>query len=201
MSGSSLAKRKSGGTAPAKMPRPDPRDEFFIVEYMIDFNAERAAVAAKFAPTTARTIAFMWVKPDGPKPHVYAEIQRRRALIVEKAETKAGITAEQIVDEWKKICSVNFFDLLSYDKAGAIKVDNKGLPVLDFTKLTRDHMAAVAEIGDGKIKFYGKDGVLRDLARHLGMFAKDAPKIDIHMTLEQLIQQSYADNSAEKEKA
>lgn len=150
---------------------------------------QRAALEAGYSASTASTKAYSWLMDDNrnPKPHVWAEIKRRRNLIADRVNKKVDNLAEKVIEEWTKLAFLDIGDILVRDENGAPIVNGKFLKI-DWSKITKDQTAAIAEIApDGKVKFIAKDGVLRDIARHLGLFQKDAPQVNLTLTLEQLI--------------
>ncbi len=161
------------------------KQDRFVQEYLVDLNATQAAVRSGYAPKNANVYGSDLLA----NPSVAAEIERRRTKIIAKVEARSVMNAADVLAEWSKIGSLNLFDLAQFDADGKLILDAKGLPKLDYSKMTRDQFAAVSEIdaSSGKLKFMVKDSVLRDMARHFGMFAKDAPLIELNVTLEDLI--------------
>lgn len=108
------------------------------------------------------------------KEHVAARI----AEIIGRAAERAEVTIASVMTELAKIGFANMGDYM--------KVGPDGDPVLDFGSLTRDQMAALAEVtvedfkdGRGKeardvrkvkFKLADKRAALVDLGRHLGAF-------------------------------
>jgi hypothetical protein len=102
---------------------------------------------------------------------VAAEIERRRAAVDKKVMKKFEVTREWIVEELAKLARSNMADFTAFD--------DEGNPVLDFTDVDRDKMAAVREITsetyvegrDGprvrktKFSLYDKRAALMDLAK------------------------------------
>lgn len=161
------------------------KQDRFVQEILVDGNATQAAIRAGYSEDTAGAIGA----ENLTKPAIVQEIERRRVKVIAKVEQRTVMNASDVLAEWSKIGSLNLFDLAQFDADGKLIVDAKGLPKLDYSKMTRDQFAAVSEIdaSSGKLKFMVKDSVLRDMARHFGMFAKDAPLIELNVTLEDLI--------------
>jgi phage terminase small subunit len=110
------------------------RQERFIVEYVASGNATRSAIAAGYAEGSAKQQgSYLLSNPD-----VAAEIERRRGAIEKKVLKKFEVTREWIVEELAKLARSNMADFTSFDEDGN--------PVLDFTDVDRDKMAAVKEI-------------------------------------------------------
>jgi phage terminase small subunit len=151
-----------------------PKEERFVSEYLIDLDAKRAATVAGFAPSVAASKAYQWVSNSKVKPHVYAALRAAQTKLAEKT----GITVERVLTEYAKL---GFSNMADYMRVGA-----DGDPVLDFSALSRDQAAALAEVtvedfrdGRGeeardvrrvKFKLSDKKAALDSIAKHLGMF-------------------------------
>ena len=106
------------------------------------------------------------------------EVKARVAELVAKAAGKAELTAERVLRE---LALIGFANMQDYMRAGP-----DGDPYLDFSGLTRDQAAALAEVtvedftdGRGeaardvrrvKFKLADKRAALVDLGRHLKLF-------------------------------
>ncbi|WP_407528427.1 terminase small subunit [Methylobacterium oryzisoli] len=107
---------------------------------------------------------------------------RVQELLSEGAE-RAGVTVQRIVEELAKVGFANMQDYM--------RVGPDGDPVLDFSNLTRDQAAALAEVtvedfkdsrGEDarevrrvKFKLNDKLSALEKLGKHLGMFNDKGP--------------------------
>ncbi len=106
------------------------------------------------------------------------KVKARVAELLERGAAKAEVTVKKIVAELAKIGFANMADYMRPNAAGD--------PYLDFSRLTREHAAALQEVtvedfADGrgedkrdvrrvKFKLYDKRAALVDMGRHLGMF-------------------------------
>lgn len=145
------------------------RQQAFIEHYVVSKNATDAARKAGYAPNSANV--------DGPRllsnAGIRAEIDLRLAQQAEKLE----ITAERVQAEIAKIAFLDMGNYLGPD----------GLPLSDFSKLPRDHTAAirsitVEEFKDGRsdkrevrrLKFTlgDKEKALEMLAKRFGMLVE-----------------------------
>jgi phage terminase small subunit len=161
------------------------REDIFAREYVIDFNATRAALAAGYSPTSASESGCELLR----KSKVTLKIND----LLSKRASKLGIKAERVVEEIARLANSNIEDFLSRDEKGGIIH-----PVtLDFSRVSRDQLAAVQEIkvdeygggsGDGErrqvlrttFKLAPKDKALDMLMRHLGAYNdKLAVRIDM----------------------
>jgi phage terminase small subunit len=87
-----------------------PRDEIFVREYLVDLDAQRAALAAGYSATVARTKAYLWVSNSKLKPLVYAAVQAAYQKRAEKLE----VSAEWVLQRWIEIASADPNELIQY---------------------------------------------------------------------------------------
>lgn len=139
-----------------------------------------AQEVAKGASASAAFVTAGYAKNDSNAARLNGN-ERVRARIVELMEegaAKAGVTVQRVIEELAKI---GFANMADYMRAGA-----DGDPYLDFSQLSRDQAAALAEVtvedfkdGRGedardvrrvKFKLVDKLGALEKLGKHLGMF-------------------------------
>ena len=163
-----------------------PKQERFVAEYLIDLNATQAAIRAGYSEKTAQQ--------QGSRLLLNVKVQEAIAKGQNKTAAKLEITKERIVEELAKI---GFSNMLDYMRAGT-----DGDPYLDFSSLTREQAAALAEVtvedfkdGRGedardvrriKFKLHDKKGALVDLAKMLGfMVEKHEHTGEISLTVSQ----------------
>jgi phage terminase small subunit len=162
----------------------DARESRFVDEYLIDLDTERAALAAGYSPSMAKSKAYQWVSNGKVKNHVFMEVQRRKT----KLTTALGITSQLVV---KEIAKVGFASMRQF-----LRVDAKGQPQINLTDIPDDDLDALSETStetilektgmdaDGKpvfsqvrktkIKLHDKLNALEKLARYTGVFEKEA---------------------------
>jgi phage terminase small subunit len=144
------------------------KQQAFVAEYLIDFNATQAAIRAGYSKKTAEVQGYENLR----KPNIAEAIAAAQAARAERTQ----ITADMVVQELAKIGFANMADYLS---TGAD-------PHIDLSTLTPDQAAAISEVwteevggGDApmilkrKIKLHSKLDALDKLARHLGIYEKD----------------------------
>ncbi|WLF95681.1 terminase small subunit [Brucella intermedia] len=163
-----------------------PKQERFVAEYLIDLNATQAAIRAGYSEKTATE--------QGSRLLTNVKVQQAIAKGQNKTAAKLEITKERIVEELAKI---GFSNMLDYMRAGT-----DGDPYLDFSNLTREQAAALAEVtvedfkdGRGedardvrriKFKLHDKKGALVDMAKMLGfMIEKHEHSGEISLTVSQ----------------
>jgi len=128
----------------------------FVEEYLVDLNATQAAIRAGYKAKNADVVGPELVG----KTWVAAAIKARQ----EKLQKKLDITQERVLLEMARLA---FFDVRKlFNPDGSMKKPHE---------LDSDTAAAVAslDLDEEKIKVFGKPEVLRDLAKHLGLFEKD----------------------------
>src|SRR5580704_2597178 len=81
----------------------DAREARFVDEYLIDLDVERAAMAAGYSETVAKTKAYQWVsncqEGRNRKPHLIATIRARQLKLSNRLE----ITQERVLLELARI--------------------------------------------------------------------------------------------------
>jgi phage terminase small subunit len=153
----------------------------FVEEYLIDLNLTQAAIRAGYSPKTANQIGEETIK----KPHVAAAIAERMKARQERLE----ITQDMVLRELAKL---GFANMLDYMRPSLVD----GSPTLDFSNITRDQAAALAEVtveefmdgkGDSarpvrrtKFKLADKRGALVDIGKHIGMFVDRSIVTHVH---------------------
>lgn len=142
------------------------RDQQFVNEYLVDFNAAKAAKRA--GHTTQKSKGW--------------QIKRRKAITaaIEKAiaerSKRTQITADRVLREYARIA---FADIRSFAKGRQGASDLEAVAAL-----SDDDAAAVSEFSgapDGKglkVKLHDKKRALDALARHLGLFIKKQEPVE-----------------------
>lgn len=155
----------------------------FVEEYLIDLDTERAAIAAGYSASLAKSKVYQWVSDHNeknPKPHVLAAIR----AAMHRRSVRTEITADNVLRELGRI---GFSDMRRFTAWGP-----NGIRLKDYSELTDDEAAAVAEVsqtvteagGSLKFKLHDKRAALVDLGKHLGMFTE---KLDINTNVRFII--------------
>ncbi|BEU88683.1 terminase small subunit [Selenomonas sp. TAMA-11512] len=147
------------------------KQQRFIDEYLIDFNATQAALRAGYSKKTAAFIGAQNLK----KIQIQDEIARRQRVL----QVRTEISQDRVV---KELARIAFADASDYVKVRTeIVHPKKGKPyavqtvkVKDTSELTKDQRAAIASIKQGtngiELKLYDKTRAIEILGRHIGMF-------------------------------
>lgn len=133
------------------------KQRFFVKEYLIDFNATRAAIAAGYSEDTAYSIASENLK----KP----EIQEALKEEIDERAKRVGITQDIIIRELAKIAFADINDFVEYTPDGHIVL--KPSEKIDGTVLQE---VSETRFGNKKIKLHDKMKALELLGKHLGMY-------------------------------
>lgn len=160
------------------------QDQRFVDEYLVDSKTERAALAAGFAPSTAKTKAYLWVSNRKYKPQVFDRIKEGQ----EKLSAATMTEAERVRLELARVA----FHRMSQ----VLRVDDYGHPVLDYSACTPEDLDNLSEVSNEtvrqrsgevdengkpiyhtvkkvKVKNQDKLSALKELARINGMYEKD----------------------------
>jgi phage terminase small subunit len=131
----------------------DPRERRFIERYVETNHGTQSAIVAGYSVKSARTIASQLLK----RRNIKEAIERRNAELMDEL----NFTPDRIIRELAKIAGVNSADF--------IRIDQDGQPRVDFSGVTRRHLAAVASVENTekgvKYKTHDKLRALDMLAR------------------------------------
>ena len=173
-----------------------PKQERFIEELTKDWNATQAAIRSGYSPASASIAGTKLLK----KPHIKAEVAKRRAVLTQKAEEFALETimdANRVLRENTRIGT--------FDPRKMFHADGrpKGIHELD------DETAAaigsfetgVMEDEDGTPRYYVKKMKATDKGaaldrhfKHLGLYAKDNEQTASQVTAQYLEMQVLIQN-------
>ncbi len=148
------------------------KQNFFIKEYLIDFNATQAAIRAGYSKKRADQIGYENLR----KPEIQRSIQKQ----IKKRCDRLEISADRVLKERARIA---FFDIRKlFNKNGTLKQVHE---LDDDTAAAVNSIILDAKIGkntDGEfvsssfikiVKTLNKDKSLEALEKHLGLYEKD----------------------------
>lgn len=148
-----------------------PKQVLFCKEYIKDFNASRAALAAGYSKQTAYAMGAENLK----KPQIQGYINQ----ITKKKVEKLDISAEKVIEEIAKIAFSNIDDLGQWDEDGVFKLKSSD-------EMSESAKAAINSINysatkmgeslvktDLKITKESKLKALELLGKYTGAFNKD----------------------------
>jgi phage terminase small subunit len=140
----------------------------FVDEYLVDFNAFQAAQRAGY---TRRSAMRAW------KIMRRTRVADALAKAIAARSKRTNITADRVLREYARIA---FADIRNYTTSG-----KKGATDLKtVAQLSDDEAAAVVEVTNAsggeisKVKLHDKKKALDAIARHLGLFGKQAHRAE-----------------------
>ncbi len=157
-----------GKSAEGKVFQPNPQQERFIQEYLIDLNATQAALRAGYSPKTAYS--------QGDRLLKHVEISKLIAAAQAKRAKNAEVDADYVLRRMVEIDQMDVLDIMTDDMV--LK------PVSQWPRVWRQYLSGfdVSELFEGagddremvgllkKIKWPDKVRNLELLGKHLGMF-------------------------------
>lgn len=159
----------------------DAREKRFVDEYLIDLDPQRAALAAGYSPSMARTKAYQWVSEGKRKPHVFAAVQQAMEARAKRTE----LTQDMVLTELRKLGFSDIRKAINWQANVTSMVEDEDgnerlavtneVQLIDSDKIDDATAAAISGIsqmkgGGLRITFHDKRAALVDLGRHLGMF-------------------------------
>jgi phage terminase small subunit len=181
-----LSKSASNLSKPVSNPTLSAKQQLFILEFLVDKNATRAAIRAGYSVRTARKIATENLSKPVIKAAIDTEIEKQKARIT--------FTADQVLEELARVGFADMKDFVEIDESGLVqaipletlaegksriikKVKEKR--VIRSTKGTESNPDG-DQILDATFEFELCDKVksLELLARHLGLL-HDKTEVDL----------------------
>jgi phage terminase small subunit len=164
------------------------RDRLFVAEYCVDLDPQRAAKAAGYRATVAKTKAYQWVSNSekNEKPEVYEAIQKRLKAKTDKLEIKGEKTMRLIHvlghhDPRKLFEKSDLKDISDLDLETAQTIAG-----FDFVNLYEGDGEQKHNFGQlRKIKLVDRLRALEMEARHFGLLANEQPgpvKVQVDVT-------------------
>jgi phage terminase small subunit len=134
------------------------KEQIFVIEYMRDFNATRAAIVAGYSKRSAYTEGWRMLK----KADIKAELKRMQAEMA----GAVWLDVKRVIEEYMKIAFADITDIAKFDA---------------FTVQLRDHKtvdgAVISEVKQGKegvsIKLHDKIRALKELEKYLGYLTEE----------------------------
>lgn len=175
-------------TTTEEISRPQPSGELtdkmrlFVMEYLRDFNATRAAIAVGYSKKTAYSIGWELLR----KPEVQAELSRLKKLMADEL----GLDIKRVIAEYMKIAFADITDYIEFktDKVmvGIDEEDDEGRPIYERRQViemrpssevdgTVINEVSLSAKGTFSIKLHNKMAALEKLDRYLD-YMTDAEK-------------------------
>ncbi|WP_339316889.1 terminase small subunit [Paenibacillus sp. FSL R10-2734] len=153
------------------------KQRMFVLEYMRDFNATRAAMAAGYSKRAAYAIGWENLR----KPEIQAEITRLKKQMT----AELGLSVHRVIAEYLKIAFADTTDYVDFGTTEEPVIgidgptyDEEGDPVTKTVSFVHFKSAyevdgtLISEVKQGRdgvsIKFYDKMRALKELEKYLG---------------------------------
>ena len=143
----------------AKGDKLTPKQQRFVDEYLIDLNANQAAIRAGYSPKTA--------VPTASRLLTYVNIAQAIKEASKKQQARTGITADWVLKETHRLASFDPRKL--FDENGALRP----IHTLDDETAACIGGVEIDRFGSVKVKVWDKNSALEKLYKHLGLFEKD----------------------------
>lgn len=144
------------------------KERLFVFEYIADekMNAEKAAIRAGYAPSVARTKAYVWVSKSKQNEKIY--IAEAIEEMLQKKLDSLDVESTMVLKEINKIAFFNPIKIIQQLN------DKSDLTIADLKNIDPDLFAGVSEIviedGMVKIKVSGKLKALELLGKRLKLW-------------------------------
>lgn len=153
-----------------KSPRLTKKQEVFCNEYIIDFNATRAAIAAGYSQKSATVLGHETLR----KPYVQERLQK----LIEKRAARVEITQDRVLLEISRIAFFDIRELYDPQTGHLLPIDELGedtaraLSSIDVSNTRRGANSNLELETIKRIRALDKKGALELLGKHLGMFTE-----------------------------
>lgn len=135
------------------------KQQRFAEIYLSELNATKAAIGAGYATSSAHVEGARLLKNAKVRAFIDAAMEKRAA--------KAGVTADQVVEELRRIAFADVRKVVSWKNGVVGLVDSDAVDAA-----TASAISSVSQGKDGeiRIKFHSKESSLVNLGKHLGLF-------------------------------
>lgn len=160
------------------------KQRLFVIEYLRDFNATRAAMAIGYSKKTAYAIGWKLLR----KAEIQAEVKRQKETRV----TELGLDVQRVIAEYMKIAFADISDVVEFGKKKVPLTDKKGNIVedphsgeplttsvnyIDLKNSEQIDTSVISEIKEGKdgvsIKLHDKMKALERLEKYVDFMSEE----------------------------
>lgn len=136
------------------------KQKLFVKEYIVDFNATRAAIAAGYSEDSAYTIGWENLRKHDVQQAIQKELQKR--------EKRVEVSQDFVLEQLAKIAGADIKAFIEYDKNGNVSL--KPYEDIDGQVVSEISDTSTAHGRNKKVKLHDKMKALELLGRHLGMY-------------------------------
>lgn len=184
-----------------------PKQRIFVMEYLRDFNATRAAMSVGYSKKTAYSIGWELLR----KPEIKAAIQRHK----DELTSSLGLDIQRIVAEYMKIAFADITDIISFGKEDMPVFTKKGDLVLkeDGSQMTQSYNyvdfkndceidgTIISEVKQGKdgvgVKLHDKMKALKELEKYTG-YLSEADKLKLEKAKLEVDKLKHGDDGSDE---
>ncbi|WP_103110803.1 terminase small subunit [Brevibacillus reuszeri] len=160
------------------------KQRLFVLEYLHDFNATRAAMAVGYSKKTAHVIGWENIR----KPNIQAEIKRQKEAMADEL----GVSVQRIIAEYMKIAFADISEYVEFGQQDVPMFTEEGDPILDpktgeqmtykrnfvaFRSSDEVDGTLISEVKQGKdgvsVKLHDKMKALAALEKYLGFMTEE----------------------------
>ncbi|MBY0052290.1 terminase small subunit [Brevibacillus agri] len=160
------------------------KQRLFVLEYLRDFNATRAAMAVGYSKKTAYAIGWENLR----KPQIQAEIKRQKEAMAHEL----GVSVQRIIAEYMKIAFADISEYVEFGQQDIPMLTDDGEPMLDpktgepmtykrnfvaFRNSDEVDGTIISEVKQGKdgvsVKLHDKMKALEKLEKYLGFMTEE----------------------------
>ncbi|MED2007017.1 terminase small subunit [Brevibacillus borstelensis] len=160
------------------------KQRLFVLEYLRDFNATRAAMAVGYSKKTAYAIGWENLR----KPQIQAEIKRQKEAMVDDL----GMSVQRIIAEYMKIAFADISEYVEFGQQDVPMFTEEGAPIIDpetgeqmtykrnfvaFRSSEEVDGTLISEVKQGKdgvsVKLHDKMKALEKLEKYLGFMTDE----------------------------
>lgn len=153
-----MAKKKTTEEVDYSKPLKNDKYEAFCQEYMRDNNKSQAAIRAGYSEKRANS--------KGVQLWTIIIIRERIRYLQGELAKNCGVTAERLMEEWKKIGFANTKSIIA-----------PGNKIRDISRLPDDVTAGISSIAKSKtgvkVTMHSKETALENMGKRIGFYEKD----------------------------
>ncbi|MBG9787259.1 terminase small subunit [Brevibacillus laterosporus] len=160
------------------------KQRLFVMEYLRDFNATRAAMAVGYSKKSAYAIGWENLR----KPQIQAEIKRQKESLIDDL----GVGVQRVIAEYMKIAFADISEYVEFGQQDVPMFTEEGIPIIDpetgeqmtykrnfvtFKNSEEVDGTLISEVKQGKdgvsVKLHDKMKALATLEKYLGYMTEE----------------------------
>lgn len=164
-----------------------PRQQIFVLEYVKDFNATRAAIAAGYSPKTARFIASNLLTKVNVKEAVKLLLQEK-VMTADEVLTRLADMARGDIAELMELSTMGFtFDLMIKNENGEMVPNPKTKLIKRIKQKVTTFIGKKSDTEDREIietelELHDSQAALVNIGKHLGLFKDQSMNLNVDLS-------------------